>query len=200
MKLKGKGKLAAALAALVVAAGFVSGAGASEINPQTVDVSEPPAIVAEGALPQEPDFSVGETQSAVHKKFRKRGAFLVLPASIIGSVLKWLLSLAWKGLLSPVLSTAAGWALTALVVLAAVCLGLKAAFPGTPLKEILTKTNVKRILILAFLACGFFDLLKLGWPELEKAENIAQAVICVALSAYAVYRICRKHAKKAERI
>lgn len=191
------------LAALGVAAGLLLGGAA--IAHEDVDINqiaEPTPIVQILDQAPAPDIVMDDDDEDETQEEKKRSGWWNLvsaPAYAVGWVLTKLLGLLWKAVLSPVANKIVFWLLIALVALAAVAIGLKAAFPDVPLKEILTGKRCMGVIAGVFAACAVCFILSRTWPDYEKYAEILRAILGYTAAIFSAFIIWRRHSLKKEK-
>ena len=122
-------------------------------------------------------------------------AFAGVPIWVVGRVLLVLLGVLLKNVLAPAWMTILKYLCIAGLVLAAILLSVKAAFPDMPLKKLVTG---KRIAVSAALAVFFGAvgvLLQVFWPEAMKTYEIIEScliTVIVVLVGYGILKIRKK--------
>lgn len=95
---------------------------------------------------EEPDEEKKGIFSSIKKKILQLPAgvraLVGVPLWAVGWVIIHFLSIAWSGVLSPVLGTVLKWVLIAIAILAVFAVAMKCAFPKMPLKKILRPRNI----------------------------------------------------------
>lgn len=191
------------IAAIGVAAGLLLGGAA--IAHEEIDVSniaEPTPIVQILDQAPAPDVVIDEDdEDEVQEEKRRSGWWNLVsaPAYAVGWVLTKLLGLLWKAVLSPVANKLVFWLLIGLVALAAVAVGLKAAFPDVPLKELLTGKRCMGVICGVFAACAACFILSRIWPDYEKYAEILRAILGYTAVIFAAFTIWRRHLLKKEK-
>lgn len=167
-------------AAVAIAATLAAGGvGAAEIDsdvlnsyttmrppvPVVLDISEPPTVdlddeddkkdAVEAEIQAEAGNYIGQTIAKV----------ILAPIYLIGSALLW----AVKGIASvvaaPVLSFVLKWAIMAAVVLGALAIAFKTAFPDIPLGKLLNRKCVSFILVGLAAGSAVAEVVSLFWPQ-----------------------------------
>lgn len=122
-------------------------------------------------------------------------AFAGVPIWVVGRVLLVLLGVLLKNVLAPAWMTVLKYLCIAGLILAAILLSVKAAFPDMPLKKLVTG---KRIAVSAALAVFFGAvgvLLQVFWPEAMKNYEIIESsliTVIVVLVGYGILKIRKK--------
>lgn len=122
-------------------------------------------------------------------------AFAGVPIWVVGRVLLVLLGVLLKNVLAPAWMTVLKYLCIAGLILAAILLSVKAAFPDMPLKKLVTG---KRIAVSAALAVFFGAvgvLLQVFWPEAMKTYEIIEScliTVIVVLVGYGILKIRKK--------
>ena len=218
-KMKNKG--AAATAATIAAAGLLVGgsfeAPADILKDEDAALAPPPIVETLNAeVEPDGDGAEGEDAAAEEDKQRKKGlrartrdlvlrmplalrACVAVPLWGVGWVLLSLLSLLWAGVLSPVGGAIAKWVVIALMLLAAIALTVKTAFPKTPLKKIFNKYTLLWVLGGSTLFCLADVVLQRLYPDAPRLFDIARLVASAALLAGALVPILKHEKKKREK-
>ena len=123
-------------------------------------------------------------------------ALVGVPLWGLGWVILSALSLLWTGLLSPVAGRIAGWLCLAAVLLAALALTGKAAFPDVPLKKFLNRRSFLGVLIGVAVLALADQLLPLVWEDYPKLADVARACGALLLEAGLVWGLIRRERKR----
>ena len=121
-----------------------------------------------------------------------------LPLWAVGSGILYTLSGLYSAVLAPVLSHIIGFALCALILLAVFTLTMKTIFPNMPLKKILRKRNIIRVLIGAAVLKAADIVLPLFWGEYTRYKYMILLVSgLIVLAVLIVPRILRRRRRRA---
>ena len=161
---KAKAKKAAAVAiAAAIAAG---GAAAAETPIDYQDIQQPVAIVrtiddAQDAVSQDDDSKkVQQKESRITV-----GKILLAPLYAVGVVLMKLFDLFVSVVLTPIAAVALKWVLFAAIVIGALALCLKIAFPDVPLGKMLTKKGILFILVSTAIVSAACEIIPVFAPD-----------------------------------
>ncbi|MBQ6369031.1 MAG: hypothetical protein IJJ17_03030 [Parasporobacterium sp.] len=125
-------------------------------------------------------------------------AVVGVPLWAAGYAILHLLSGVYSVLLAPVISHIIGFVLCAVILLAVFVLTMKSIFPKMPLKKILSKGNIIRVLIGAAVLKVLDIVLPLFWPDYTRFKYmIMVAAGVIALAVIILPRILRKRHRKA---
>ncbi len=181
-------------AVLGVALGLLAGGAAAAASQSPADVSAEllsptPVVQMADDIPAPDGAEDTDTQDvAENRSVRRYKAFLAGPAHALGLALTYLLSMLWKLINLPIVSTILFWLFTGLAAVGAVAAGLKAVFPDVPLKELLNKKRIGAIVASVaglFAACS---ILSLCWDGFDKYLGIVRAVGSLAIVLLLAWR------------
>lgn len=161
-----KGVIAVGLALFIATAGIV----------QTLTDDDSPAALPEPVLTVEISAPPLETvptlvypeEEIKRVKTKKSESAISLSVHTIGYALSTALSVALKTLVTPVIGKLFFWVCIAIVTIAALTIGLKAAFPDVPLKELLNPKKITLALLGVVAACAVCELLPEYFSEMEE--------------------------------
>ncbi len=164
---KFKGAVAIGLALFVATAGIVQSL-TDDDSPNALP--EPVLTVETQALPPEAEFVPAETPEEEIKKIKaKKGeSMLSLYIHTIGYALSTALNVALKTLVTPVMGKLLFWVCIAIVTIAALVIGLKAAFPDIPFKELLNPKRIALAVLGVVAACAVCEFLPAYISEIDE--------------------------------
>ncbi|MBR3401262.1 MAG: hypothetical protein IKG67_03365 [Parasporobacterium sp.] len=124
-------------------------------------------------------------------------AVVGIPLWAAGYAVLHLLSGVYSVLLAPVISHIIGFVLCAIILLAVFVLTMKSIFPNMPLKKILRKGNLIRVLIGAAVLKVLDIVLPLFWPDYTRFKYLIMvAAGVIVLAVIILPRILRKRRRK----
>ena len=124
-------------------------------------------------------------------------ALVGVPLWAVGYAIVHLLSGLYSVALAPVISHIIGFVLCAIILLAVFALTMKSIFPNMPLKKILSKGNIIRVLIGAAVLKVLDIVLPLFWTDYTRVKYLIMlAAGVIVLAVIIVPRILRRRRRK----
>lgn len=177
------------------------------------DGLSPAAYAADTLVSELPDTDDGSDDGVIpgdekKKSFRARmrervmalpwlvRAVVGVPLWCVGWLLIGAVTILWEPLLSPAASGLLNALCVAGVVLAALLLTVKAAFPDMPLKKILSKRNISTAFIGALIFGIVGAFMQIFMPEYERLRDIAEGFIILMILTLTAVPLLKKEAAR----
>lgn len=163
-----------------------------------LDISEPPTVdldddededkssISESGIKAEAEHHIGETIAKV----------IFAPIYVVGMGIFNIIQGVFSAIGAPVLIALLKWVITAAVILGALAIAFKTAFPDIPLKKLLNKKCVSFVFIAVAVVSAVCEIAAILWPTVGVWIEVARVVFGLVITILIFVAVMNAFSKK----